>query len=53
MFAVRGESCLYSLWFTSSSGDSSTSRPSVGNQVCVKCVDLSPYTFSTQRGDVT
>ncbi|XP_062517725.1 aladin-like [Corticium candelabrum] len=53
VFAVRGESCLYSLWFTSSSGDSSTSRPSVGNQVCVKCVDLSPYTFSTQRGDVT
>ena len=48
VFAVRGQLCLYSLWFISFSGDSSTARPSVANQVCVKWVDLSPYTFRTQ-----
>jgi aladin len=52
VFAVRGEPCLYSLLFTGQSGDMYSSRPSVGSQVCVKCVDLVPVTFQTQRGDV-
>lgn len=55
VFAVRGEPSIYSLLFTRphGTGDVSSTRSSVGSQVCVKCVNLSPVTFQTRRGDVT